>query len=263
MPEFDIAWRAGKGARPYQEDALAFWPGSSPIDPGVAGATIPASLVVVLADGMGGHAGGAVASRLVCECFMRTFGETDASVPERLGAALVAANDAIARATGENPLLSGMGSTVLGTVFGDDGLRWLSVGDSPLYLYRSGEVALLNEDHSLAPALDLMAEAGRITAEQARSDPRRHMLRSAVTGEELELVDLSRKPLELEPGDYVILASDGIHTLAIDEIARLVAAFGPDGPDAVADALMREVDRVKDPTQDNITILVARPRPAP
>ena len=89
----------------------------------------------------------------------------------------------------------------------------MSVGDSPLLLFRRGEIALLNEDHSLAPELDRLAKIGRITAEQAKTDPRRHMLRSAVTGEELDLVDVSRKPLVLEAGDYVILASDGVQTL--------------------------------------------------
>ena len=67
--------------------------------------------------------------------------------------------------------------------------------------------------------------------------------------------------LALEPGDYVILASDGIHAINTDEIARLVTAFGSDGPDAVADALMREVDRMKDPGQDNVTVLVTRLKP--
>jgi protein phosphatase len=84
------------------------------------------------------------------------------------------------------------------------------------------------------------------------------MLRSALTGEPLELVDVSRKPLPLEPGDYVVVASDGIHTIEDAEIRRVIAAYGEDGPEAVAGALIRAVEQVRDPHQDNITVVVVR-----
>jgi protein phosphatase len=119
---------------------------------------------------------------------------------------------------------------------------------------------MLNEDHSLAPALDQMAAEGRMTVEEARNDPRRHMLRSALTGETIELIDVSKKPLSLEPGDYVVLASDGIHTIDDAEISRVITAYAEDGPNAVAGALIRAVEQVKDPHQDNITVIVVRPR---
>jgi protein phosphatase len=99
-----------------------------------------------------------------------------------------------------------------------------------------------------------------MSVEAARNDPRRHMLRSALTGETLELVDVSRKPLPLEPGDYVLLASDGIHTIEDAEISRVVAAYSDDGPEAIAGALIRAVEQVRDPHQDNITVIVVRPR---
>lgn len=259
MPAFESAWRATKGARSYQEDSTIVSSGSGTLD-SVPAQLEPGRLVAVMADGMGGHTGGAIASATICRSFMDSFAaEPMVTMPARLQVALEAANDAIARAIAENPSLSGMGSTLVGAAFGPDGLEWVSVGDSPLYLYRSGELALLNEDHSLAPALDRLAEEGRISAEQARSDPRRHMLRSAVTGEDIELVDISRKPLPLTIGDYVILASDGIHTLESSEITRIVKAYGSDGPDAVATAIIREVENVRDPYQDNTTVVVIRP----
>jgi protein phosphatase len=87
------------------------------------------------------------------------------------------------------------------------------------------------------------------------------MLRSAVTGEELDLVDVSRRPLVLEAGDYVILASDGVHTLDTAEIERVVSAYAEDGADAVASALIRAVEAVRDPHQDNTTIIAVRPLP--
>lgn len=260
MHAFDHAVRASKGARDYQEDAAVFWP---PEDPSSGGPQVPTAnatrLVAVLADGMGGHTAGALASRIVCDSFVTAYSSLNGARPKRLLEALKRANAAIAEKVDENPILSGMGSTVVAAVFADNGVEWVSVGDSPLLLFRRGEIALLNEDHSLAPELDRMAAAGRMTVEEARQDPRRHMLRSAVTGEELDLVDVSRKPLLLEPGDYVILASDGLQTLDTTEIERIVAAYADDGAEAVASALIRAVEAVRDPHQDNTTVVAVRP----
>jgi protein phosphatase len=251
---FKSAHFASRGARRYQEDAAM-----TSLDASAQGADAPDRLVAVLADGMGGHAGGAVASRLVCETFIESIEKAAGGNRERLRSALDAANAAIAEHVAKNPALRGMGSTLVGTLFGPEGVEWVSVGDSPLYLYRNGEIALLNEDHSLAPVLDQLAAEGRLSEVEARTDPRRHLLRSAVTGEELDLVDLSRQPLALHVGDCVVLASDGIHTLDTHEIARIVSAYLSSGPEAIAQALVRNVELASDPHQDNVTVLVVLP----
>ncbi|HKZ96512.1 MAG TPA: protein phosphatase 2C domain-containing protein [Hyphomicrobiaceae bacterium] len=262
MTPFEHASRATRGARSYQEDTATVWPGPDPSGSGTgANGSQPGELVAILADGMGGHAGGALASRMVCEAFLGAYQSHEGTRRERLVAALKAANEAIAATVSANPLLSGMGSTLIGAAFGPDGVEWVSVGDSPLMLYRRGEIALLNEDHSLAPELDRLAAAGRMSEEEARRDPRRHMLRSAVTGEDIDLVDLSRRPLEIEPGDYIILASDGLQTLESSEIGRVVSAYASDGASAVANALIRAVEAVRDPHQDNATVVAVRPLP--
>ncbi len=261
MLAFEHASRATKGARSYQEDTALFWPGEDPFSPGGAGAN-GSEMMAVLADGMGGHAGGALASRMACESFIKAYAGQNGPKRERLKSALEAANQAIAATVEANPALTGMGSTLVGVTFGPDGVEWVSVGDSPLMLFRRGEIALLNEDHSLAPELDRLAAQGRISEEEARRDPRRHMLRSAVTGDELDLVDLSRRPLMVEPGDYIILASDGLQTLEAGEIERVVAAYASDGASAVANALIRAVEAMKDPHQDNATVVAVRPLPA-
>lgn len=257
MTKLEHAWRTTRGARPYQEDSAIIGHG------GVAGAGADEELLVaVLADGMGGHTGGALASSLCCQEFVKAFAKPDGPVSERLRNALEAANGAIAQAVMADPVLSGMGSTLVGVAFSKGGVEWVSVGDSPLWLFRRGEIALLNEDHSLAPELDRLAAIGRITVEEARADPRRHMLRSAVTGEELELVDQSQRPLALEEGDYVILASDGLQTLETSEIERIVTAYAEEGADAVASALIRAVEAVRDPHQDNATVVAVRVAPS-
>ena len=258
MQVLEHACRATQGARAYQEDTALVRPGeaATPADPDAP------TVLAVLADGMGGHAGGAVASGLACEAFLSAFAGEQGPLRERLLGALETANRAIAYKVAETPMLSGMGCTLVGVAFGRDGVEWVSVGDSPLLLYRRGEIAALNEDHSLAPELDRQAAAGKITFEEARRDPRRHMLRSAVTGDEIELVDVSRRPLPLAAGDYVILASDGINTLAPREMERTIAAYAEDGAQAVADALIRAVEAARDPHQDNATVVAVRCRDA-
>jgi len=283
MQGFDHAHATTQGARDYQEDYVLLKQGSenaslAPVaasalvaeadgktapsgragdDTKADGTAVP-QLVAVLADGMGGHAGGATASKTVCASFVENFTKSDGNVRERLVASLRLANDAVRQVTDDDPMLDGMGSTMIGAVFGCDGVEWVSVGDSPLMLFRSGEIALLNEDHSLAPELDRLAAAGSITEDEAKRDPRRHMLRSAITGDEIELVDVSRTPLKLEMGDYIILASDGLQTLETPEIERIVTAYGSDGARSVCDALIRAVEAVRDPHQDNATVLAVR-----
>jgi protein phosphatase len=258
---FEWASRTSKGARTYQEDACATsaGPEGSVSEASSELAKAP-ELTAVLADGMGGHAGGALASAAACRTFLAAYRSSSGEVPARLDEALQLANLAIAECVAENPALSGMGCTLVGTSFGPHGLEWVSVGDSPLFLVRNDEIALLNEDHSLAPEIDKLAAAGKISWETARNDARRHFLRSAVTGTDIELVDRSRRPLALETGDVILIASDGIHTLSHPQILSVVAGHAAAGPDAVADALLGAVKAAGDAYQDNTTVVVVRVR---
>ena len=257
---FEHASRASKGARSYQEDAAV-------VQAGDADHRVPASgrnvetLTAVLADGMGGHAGGALASTTACGIFLRAYATSSGEVPARLDEALKLANAAIGQQVEENPSLDGMGCTLIGTAMGPAGIEWVSVGDSPLYLLRQSEIVALNEDHSLAPEIDKLAAAGRMSWEDAKADPRRHFLRSALTGSDMELIDRSHRPLPLEPGDVVILSSDGIHTLEEADILRIVTQTAPRGCEAVADALIAAVDAAGDLYQDNTTVVVVRVTP--
>jgi protein phosphatase len=257
MLKFQHASRASQGARPYQEDASAIWPGSDVVLP--AGTSDPpdgTAIVAVLADGMGGHAGGALASSTICSTFLSSFVGSSGEGRARLKPSLAAANAAISNEVAANPQLAGMGATLVGAAIGDAGLSWISVGDSPMYLYRAGELVQLNEDHSLAPVIDRMVEQGRMSPEEARADPRRHYLRSAVTGDEIELVDAPERPLELAPGDIVVIASDGLHTLEPEAVRDVIANAAPNGADAVADALIQSIDEANEPHQDNTTVVV-------
>jgi protein phosphatase len=249
---FEYASRASKGARSYQEDAAEVR--EAPAGQGPTAA----ALTAVLADGMGGHAGGALASGLACKFFLHAFATSSGEVPARLAEALDLANAAIAHEVAQSPALEGMGCTLIGAVFGPEGIEWVSVGDSPLFLVRQGEIVVLNEDHSLAPEIDKLAAAGKISWEVARADPRRHFLRSALTGTELDMVDRSHRPLAMQPGDVVILASDGIHTLPPERILSAVEGSAAEGPAGMAEALLAAVEAAGDAYQDNTTVVVVR-----
>lgn len=253
---FVFASRASKGARSYQEDAIALH--AEQADGTVAHGPdgTARGLTAVLADGMGGHVGGARASELACGHFLGAFIESAEEIPARLQGALDIANTAIQTEADANPALHGMGCTLIGAAFSERGIEWVSVGDSPLFLIRQSEIVVLNEDHSLAPEIDRLAAAGKITWEAAHADPRRHFLRSALTGSEIELIDRSVRPLALEKDDIVILASDGIHTLSLPDIHKITRALIAEGPGAVAETLLKTVADRKQAFQDNTTLVV-------
>lgn len=247
-----------KGRRDYQEDYCAFV--AAPGEPGAeAGAAPPgraARLLATLADGMGGHVGGAVASLTAVEAFKARYSAAAGlAAGERLLQSLQAGNEDVARRRSEDEALDGMGCTLIGAYFENAALHWVSVGDSLILLYRNGKLVRLNADHSMAPELDRMAERREITPEQARADPMRHALRSAVTGAPLSLVDLRAAPYELRPGDWVILASDGLETLSPAAIQDALDAARARGAQAVADALVDSVNAAGRPRQDNATVM--------
>jgi serine/threonine protein phosphatase PrpC len=259
MLHFEHATRASQGARPYQEDAAAVWPGDV-ASAGQVAAPMPGdtALLAVLADGMGGHAGGSLASSTLCDVFIESFSKGAGNGMQRLEPALTAANHAIREKVLANPALSGMGATLVGVSIGPSGLSWISVGDSPMYLFRNGELVQLNEDHSLAPVIDRMVAQGKISQEEARNDPRRHYLRSAVTGDEIELVDMPERPLALAGGDVVLISSDGIHTLEPEHITSVIEHHMAKGAAAIADALLLAVDGAGEPHQDNTTVIAVK-----
>lgn len=251
-----LAVRIGRGMRACQEDHYGFLP---------LGESLEQGLLLVLADGMGGHTAGALASETAVAHFINSWREHGAgAVCERLERALVVANDSVRRKVAADPALEGMGCTLVGAVVIADAIQWISVGDSPLWVWQRGELLRLNEDHSMAPLLQNLVEAGRLGAEEAAADPRRNALRSAVMGNELELIDRPEKPLPLDESACVLLASDGLQTLGDDEIAAIVRQSAALGSDACAERLMAAVAEKRRPDQDNVTVLVYTPRdPSP
>ena len=242
-----------RGAREYQEDTYAFQLIELP-----DGSEAPHLLV--LADGMGGHVGGRKASELAVKQFLSAFeGAGQSGIAGQLRDALHAANGAIAAAVADEPDLKGMGCTLIAMVAEEDGLHWISVGDSPIWHLSSRGISRVNADHSMAAVFDALISDGRMTHEQAQADPRRSALRSALTGGEIALVDQSVEPLRLHGGEVLILASDGLDTLAPEDIER-ISRDDTDNPQGLADRLLTAVQDCARPGQDNVTIMVLTAR---
>lgn len=247
------AARATIGTRAKQEDAFAIWPSAA--DPAERDGE---GVLAVVADGMGGHAGGEVAGRLACETFISAFSGRHATAGDRLHTALEASNSAIAARASETAGLRGMGCTLIGAWIDAAGLRWVSVGDSLLLLFRAPDVLRLNADHSLGAFLDDQVRQGKMSAGEAASNPYRNALRSALTGKKIEILDLQDDPYPLAAGDWLLLASDGIASLAGDEIGDIVYANRDGTAREMAERLIAAVEAKRDPDQDNTTVVVLK-----
>lgn len=256
MPELcaEAATAQHIGARLRQEDALiAHVPGGG--GPGLA----------VLSDGMGGHDDGDLASRiLVSEMFAELFlSAARKPLADRGGAALFraaldSANSRLQQHIGAGCVSDDTGGTLLCVSLDAGRLRWLSVGDSPLYLYRAGRLLQLNQLHSMAAQLDLMVTQGAMDAATAQAHPHRHCLTSAVTGRQVPQVDCPERTLPLCAGDTVILASDGLNVLSAAEIGAGIDRHSGQGCAAIARALVRAVRDKDAPDQDNVSVVVIR-----
>ena len=148
-----------------------------------------------------------------------------------------------------------MGCTLLAAVLAKEGLYWISVGDSPLWLYRHNQLTRLNQDHSYRPVLAQQLASGAISATAAQTHPHRNALFSALTGEGIDQVDLSQAPYRLQAGDRVLLASDGLLTLSETGIATQLNTNAT--ADMICQRLLEAVMSVADPEQDNTTVMVA------
>ena len=240
------------GKRPYQEDEfrIADYRGEP---------EEPCGVLLVVADGMGGHIGGAKASGLASSAFPARFKEVSGSIAERLRAGLDAANQAIR--DGADRRSFGMGCTVVAAAVAGEALHWISVGDSPLWLLRGSALRQLNEDHSMQPLQDEAVRSGRMSRREAEWEYPSNQLRSAVMGGRFEMVD-EGSSIELQPGDRIIVASDGLLTLSAEDLAAIGGA--PKTAAEIVSDLLQAVEDRSDEYQDNTTVIVyLHQRPSP
>jgi len=186
-------------------------------------ALAPSLGLYLVADGMGGHVAGQLASRLAAEHTVEALqlvAERDATLTEKLRYCVAAANHHVYATALDKPEVQGMGTTLVAVLAGGGRLALAHVGDSRAYLVRSGRIRQLTDDHSLVAELVRRRE---ISPDAAHEHPHRHVLTRAVGVR--RAVDPDLAELTPAPGDVIVLCSDGLTTHVQDpEIAALVAA---------------------------------------
>lgn len=204
--------------------------------------------LLALADGMGGHAAGEVASQLVIAALAHLDDdEPGGDILGKLEHAVHEGNSAIAEQVEINPELDGMGTTLTAILFAGDRLGLVHIGDSRGYLLRDGELTQITKDDTFVQTL---VDEGRITAEEAHSHPQRSLIMRALTGQEVDPTLIMR---EAHEGDRYLLCSDGLSDPVSHETI-LEALKIPDVA-ASADRLIELALRGGGP--DNVTVVVA------
>ena len=199
----------------------------------------------VVADGMGGHLGGEVASAIAIETLREGFSKRG---PEGVADSVRQANEAILKRGQKDAAVEGMGTTITAAVLTGSTLRIAHVGDSRAYLLRENELRQVTNDHTLVGE---MVREGTLSDEQARVHPRRSILVRALgidTDVEVDLIDLP-----VQEGDRLLLCSDGLNSMVTDQKIAELSAPGSTPEEACASLV--EAANVAGGT-DNITVIV-------
>lgn len=220
-----------KGGRDYQEDRFAivendavFYEGKQhKVDLGILP---PHQSLYLLVDGMGGMENGAVAADTVIETFIETYlniASSSQTIAEKLKVSLSTANSALTTMIAGNKEYEGMGCTIIGVLFDSraNTIQWLSVGDSPLFLVNDREIVRINEKHTWGELAKEKRARGESIDEEHYKEVE-HFLSSAVDGGEIEFIEVHDEPFTINNGDILLLASDGIETLSMSEMAEVL-----------------------------------------
>lgn len=237
-----IAWKTDTGrVRQNNEDSLL-------VDEDLG--------VLIVADGMGGHQGGEVASAMAVDTILSFLKEsrTDVEGADQVGETIVKAvqqaHEEICTRAADNPELNGMGTTVVLALCRDEDVHIAHVGDSRAYLIHGQEISQLTKDHSVVSE---MLMSGQITPKEAR----RHPLRNVIT-RSLGSPDSAGPDVQChnwEQGDYLLICSDGLTNMVKDpEIKKLVLKHASDVR-AACEALVEEANA--NGGKDNITVILA------
>ncbi len=205
----------------------------------------------IVADGMGGHAGGEEASRIAIEtahAYLHQHWHTEPDTKNLLAQALIAANDAIVADQEKNTQRADMGTTIVTILFRDDLVWSAHVGDSRLYRLRGDKLDLITEDDTwVARAMKL----GQLNADEARVHPLRHVLSHCLGRRDLRQINIQTQ--DVHSGDRLLLCSDGLtEEVPHDEIGiHLQAETGELAAQALVDAAKQHGG------SDNITVVIA------
>ena len=212
----------------------------------------PLPPLMVLADGMGGHQGGEIASQIVMEAFKEIYTQPhpDPNLPELLKACVERAHQLIKERAANEKGLEGMGSTVVAAFIAEDKLQVINVGDSRAYLLREERVIQISHDQSFVAE---QIRAGLITPEEARHHPKRNVLSMAINTRR-PVVTPALNEVDFAPNDILLLCSDGLWGVVNE--AFLWAAGNEFEPQEASEKLVNLANTSGGP--DNISVLIAR-----
>ena len=205
--------------------------------------------LLLVCDGMGGARAGNIASRLAAETFVDTMRESKGQpARQRLTDALAAANQKVYRTALEDKECFGMGTTLVAALVEGRTAQLLNVGDSRAYYIDEDGIRQITRDHSV---VEDMVARGDITPEEARTHPRKNLITRALGSEERIRADLYEK--ELQPGDFLLLCSDGLSNIVTDQELLYEAIHGGEPSDCCQRLLHITLSRG---APDNVTAVL-------
>lgn len=208
-------------------------------------------ILTLVADGMGGHIGGAIASRTAVETISRAYYASRKTPPEALREAIEAANQAILEKATLQTDLKGMGTTCVALVMVNDEVWFAHVGDSRIYHLRNNAITQLTTDHSVVAG---MVEEGLITASEARYHEARNVITKAIGTQPAVEPTITENAFAVMPGDVFLLTSDGLYDL-VEEAEMIQVISNQDLNTATAELIRMANQRGG---YDNVTVALAR-----
>lgn len=218
-------------------------------DPAIAG--VNGDLLIV-ADGMGGHAAGEVASRMAADTITQEYFKNGSSetIEKKLDRAFMLANSHIYDAASANQALRGMGTTCTALAVVNNTVYFAHVGDSRAYLIKNNSIERITTDHTYVQQL---VKEGKITPAEAEEHPQRNILTNAMGTKPAITIDTGRCDFLLQENDVLLLCSDGLYDYLQDtEIMEMISGCNPR---QAAEALVTEAK--KRGGHDNITVVLA------
>lgn len=242
IPGISLGKAHNVGRRDYQQDSF----GQVPV-------LNKQGILAILADGMGGLSGGEkVSQRLVMECM--NFGASMTTPDRALDSMLAGANQAINQQLGPDGLRKS-GSTLVSVLIAQGQMHWISVGDSRIYLYRDRYLSQITRDHDLFQQWMPEILEGTRSLEESLQNMDGRKLTSFIGMGDIRYVDKSQTPIRLQPGDRILLMSDGIYGAVPDAKMEAILRSAENVQDA-ANQIAQCVVQLNSPYQDNYTLMI-------
>lgn len=216
----------------------------------------PDQKLMVVADGMGGMKGGSRASRITVDTVAELwntappFSDESPVLLDWLADAAYKANEAVFQAAAADPAVKDMGTTIVAAIHSRDGnLNIVHVGDSRAYMVRDEKAKVLTTDHSIV--MEMLAK-GKMSEDQLKASPFKHYLSRCIGHK--KVVEADKTPVAIKPGDWIILASDGLSAVLKDHEIGEIASTCDSAQEVCNDLLSETLARG---APDNVTIIVA------